>query len=51
LADQLRANEIESAFAFFNNHFAGYAPASANLFRSALGLPEAKLPPSSRLPE
>jgi uncharacterized protein YecE (DUF72 family) len=38
-AGRLRAAEVESAFAFFNNHFAGYAPASANLFRQEMGLP------------
>ncbi|HEV2316703.1 MAG TPA: DUF72 domain-containing protein [Thermoplasmata archaeon] len=50
-AEHLRASEMESAFAFFNNHFAGYAPSSANLFRAELGLPEVRLPVSSRLPE
>jgi uncharacterized protein YecE (DUF72 family) len=29
---------VTNVFAFFNNHFAGFAPASANLFREALGL-------------
>ena len=31
-------DSVENVFAFFNNHFAGFAPASANLFREALGL-------------
>ena len=46
-AIQLWAGRLESAsegigeaFAFFNNHFAGFAPASMNQFRRAVGLPE-----------
>jgi uncharacterized protein YecE (DUF72 family) len=31
-------DRIENAFAYFNNHFAGFAPASVNLFRAELGL-------------
>ena len=39
-AERLRAvqDRVENAFAFFNNHFAGFAPASVNLFRQELGL-------------
>jgi uncharacterized protein YecE (DUF72 family) len=29
---------VATVFAFFNNHFAGFAPASVNLFRAELGL-------------
>jgi uncharacterized protein YecE (DUF72 family) len=43
-AERLRATEVESAFAFFNNHFAGYAPTSANQFRREMGLAEVPLP-------
>jgi uncharacterized protein YecE (DUF72 family) len=41
-------DRVENAFAFFNNHFAGFAPASVNLFREELGLPPVRyeLPPS-----
>ena len=31
-------DRVATVFAFFNNHFAGFAPASVNLFRSELGL-------------
>jgi len=31
-------DRVGTVFAFFNNHFAGFAPASANLFRKELGL-------------
>lgn len=34
-----RLDEVESALVFFNNHFAGYAPASANSFLAMLGRP------------
>ena len=34
-----RVDEVESALVFFNNHFAGYAPASANTFLGLLGRP------------
>lgn len=37
------SDRLKEAFAFFNNHFAGFAPASANLFRNELGLPPADL--------
>jgi len=30
--------QVATVFAFFNNHFAGFAPASVNLFRRELGL-------------
>lgn len=38
--------EISGAFAFFNNHFAGFAPASVNDFRIAMGLPPIAFAPS-----
>jgi len=38
---------IENAFAFFNNHFAGFAPASVNLFRGELGLDPVPIDPLS----
>lgn len=40
-AGRVRAvlERIDNAFAFFNNHFAGFAPASVNLFRETVGLP------------
>jgi uncharacterized protein YecE (DUF72 family) len=40
-----RLDEVETVMAFFNNHFAGYAPASANAFLGLLGLPVPALPP------
>ena len=46
-AAALRAADLESAFAFFNNHFAGYAPVSVNLFREAMGLAAIALPESA----
>lgn len=57
-ADRLRARrgEIAAAFVYFNNHFAGFAPASASRFREEMGLPPADVsvePPrerQSRLP-
>ncbi len=57
-ADRLRARtaEVQTAFVFFNNHFQGFAPASASRFREEMGLPpvEWALPPEkgrqSRLP-
>jgi len=33
--------ELRAAFVFFNNHFAGFAPASASRFREEMGLPPA----------
>ena len=33
-------DQVANVYAFFNNHFAGFAPASVNLFRRELGLPE-----------
>lgn len=33
-------NSIDDAFVFFNNHFAGFSPESANEFRRLLGLME-----------
>lgn len=40
------AEEISGAFAFFNNHFAGFAPASVNDFRERLGLPPVAYSPT-----
>ncbi len=39
-ATRVRAvfDQVANVFAFFNNHFAGFAPASVNLFRAELGL-------------
>jgi len=39
-ADRLRAvsSDLHRALVFFNNHYAGFAPASANLFRNLMGL-------------
>ena len=31
-------DQVANVFAFFNNHFAGFAPASVNLFRQEMGL-------------
>ena len=47
---------IESAYVYFNNHFAGFAPASVNHFREELGLPPVDYAAgvrggASRLPE
>jgi uncharacterized protein YecE (DUF72 family) len=39
-----RLEDVETALAFFNNHFAGYAPASANAFLELLGRPVPALP-------
>jgi uncharacterized protein YecE (DUF72 family) len=40
-AERLRQRQdaIESSFVFFNNHYAGFAPASVNEFREAMGMP------------
>ncbi|HEV8049805.1 MAG TPA: DUF72 domain-containing protein [Thermoplasmata archaeon] len=35
-----RLDEVQSALVFFNNHFAGYAPESANTFLGLLGRPQ-----------
>jgi uncharacterized protein YecE (DUF72 family) len=47
-AERVRAvlDRVENAFAFFNNHFAGFAPASVNLFRHELGLAPVDYAPS-----
>lgn len=43
--------ELERIYVFFNNHFAGFAPASVNTFRGMLGLrPIAYAPPPERGP-
>jgi uncharacterized protein YecE (DUF72 family) len=39
--------ELGSAFAFFNNHFQGFAPDSVNLFRRVLGLAPVRYAPSA----
>ncbi len=40
-ADRLRAvsADLRRALVFFNNHYAGFAPESVNLFREMMGLP------------
>ncbi len=40
-ADRLRAvsKDLRRALVFFNNHYAGFAPESVNLFRELMGLP------------
>ncbi len=45
-AERVRAvaGNVGTVFAFFNNHFAGFAPASVNLFREQLGLEPVPLP-------
>ncbi|HTT25564.1 MAG TPA: DUF72 domain-containing protein [Thermoplasmata archaeon] len=42
--DRLRQAPVSSIFVFFNNHFAGFAPTSANLLREYLGLPPVRWP-------
>ena len=44
-SDRVRQVEekVLRVFVFFNNHFAGFAPASINLFRTTLGLPPVDL--------
>ncbi|MGC2290033.1 MAG: DUF72 domain-containing protein [Thermoplasmata archaeon] len=39
--ERLRAvsNDLHRALVFFNNHYAGFAPESVNLFRELMGLP------------
>ncbi len=51
-ADRVRRvpDRVSPVFAFFNNHFAGFAPASANLFRAELGLPPVAYAPEARAP-
>jgi uncharacterized protein YecE (DUF72 family) len=47
-ADNIKAVEderIKLAIITANNHYAGFGPGTANIFRSMLGLPEAKWPP------
>lgn len=43
-ADAMRdkADQFDEGFTFFNNHFAGFSPESANEFRRLLGLMEAE---------
>lgn len=38
-AIQAHAGELSDVFGFFNNDFAGYAPASTNRFKEVIGLP------------
>jgi uncharacterized protein YecE (DUF72 family) len=48
------SEQVSQIFVFFNNHFQGFAPASVNLFRGAMGLPPIPLgvgARQSRLPE
>jgi len=40
-------DQVSTVFAFFNNHFAGFAPASVNLFRRELGLEPVPLEPEA----
>jgi uncharacterized protein YecE (DUF72 family) len=35
-----KAEKFEQGYVFFNNHFAGFSPESANEFRRLLGLME-----------
>ncbi len=46
LRDRLKG--LAAAFVFFNNHFAGFAPASLNDFRRARGLPPIAYAPQRR---
>jgi uncharacterized protein YecE (DUF72 family) len=39
---QVKNERIKLAIVAANNHFAGFGPGTANLFRKMLGLPEAK---------
>lgn len=49
-AERLKRAEIEQGFVYFNNHFAGFAPASVNDFRREFGLaPVEFAPPQRRL--
>jgi hypothetical protein len=44
-ADNIKAiqdERIKLAIVTANNHYAGFGPGSANVFRNMLGLPEAK---------
>lgn len=45
-----RMDDVGHVFAFFNNHFAGFAPASVNAFRAEFGLPPVAYapPPAGR---
>lgn len=43
-AHRITMADLVEADVFFNNHFAGYAPDSANLLRTELGLPKIDLP-------
>ena len=42
-----RLESVREVFVFFNNHFAGFAPASVNLFREALQMPPIDYAPPS----
>jgi uncharacterized protein YecE (DUF72 family) len=46
-----QAEMVQSVYAFFNDDFSGYAPASANKLKSIIGLPtiEPDLPRQMRL--
>lgn len=43
-----RLEELSAAFVLFNNHFAGFAPASVNDFRRAIGLSPVAFAPTHR---
>lgn len=47
-AERLKRAEIEQGFVYFNNHFAGFAPASVNDFRREFGLPAIDYAPPQR---
>ena len=53
LAGQVRAaaGKSEFLFAFFNNHWQGYAPRNAVAIKRTLGLPVLELPIQEKLPE
>lgn len=50
-ADRLKARsgEATAAFVFFNNHFQGFAPASASRFKEEMGLPAIDWAPKGTL--
>lgn len=41
-----RSEEVSQVFVFFNNHFAGFAPESVNLFRREMDLPPVDYAPA-----
>ena len=40
-----RSDEIVAAYGFFNNDYAGHAPATCNRFKEIAGLPTKRLQP------